>query len=827
MKFSTAEPPGASDSTPVITPDFNIYTSAMEVDDTQENVVRMVGSSTERDLQGDTMALSALTDMASVQAGQVTWLNHKYDLPDSLFGSLVKSPSLTLEAGIADIHIVSDVESSNPDALQTFGYIKKGRRLGCSIGCMVTEFEVDEEHDNEWSWWPPIIILHVLVLEFSVVGVPANQRCWVETATKGLFERMLSENKGDQALKLAPAVKGLYPRLFQDKLKSLENAALRRDLERVEVRTTPKQRVEWVPNERVFVVNQRGIYTPVKRQEVSTLLTKGSDSPRFPGFARESTKGTAVLPETDVMSFMRPEPGTVVEKGASGKTDWPLADRKRPWDNGEAHNRIKEWAGGDDPDWSKVKSVHFWYGDDGNKWGDFKLLFCDVVDGAIKAIPRGIFACVGGHGLAVADIPEADVPAIKKKIEAYYKRMADEFDDPDIKVPWDDEKAMETEPEKQAGVKITDSFVNSTTTCVNPTVMRVQSAYSAQEERALADIQEAEERYDEEHAHILSSGTGTWQHTADPLDVQLYNALAAKFGQPQLTLSETGQIITPRPEPAISPEMIQAVLTRALEMIKSGNEFSKENRDSLQALHDGIVNMCMSSFHPCKEMAAANDDDKNDPDHDGDSAYDNDGDGDGAVNYVPAKSLQEYMMMAFPTAKIEQLQDKMDALLLTFEGASLSEVKDLQKQAGVLQRQFKELTGKANATKEDIGKLRNLPLGRPTALTRSVHAGDVTVSYEDLMGCVADKDLPMNDNERKWTLEEALKSTTITLKQVGSDAIRYRHWPEGVGGSVKNGVRPQLTGDQRSLMRPPQAVAYADGLEADVVCYDDPGGVAP
>ncbi len=657
MKFTSHVPP--NDAETGVTPDFNIYTGAMEVDPEQENIVRMVGSSTERDLQGDTMALSALTDMAAVQAGQVTWLNHRYQLPSSLFGSLTKSPTLTLENGIADIHIVSDVESSNPDALQTYGYVKRGRRLGCSVGCMVLEFEIDEENDEGHSWWPPIIILHVLVLEFSIVGIPANQRCWVEPAMKGLFERSLSEGKGDQARSLAPAVKGLYPRAFQDKLKSLDNDALRRDLERVEVRAAPKQRVEWVPNEKTFVMNRKGIYTPVGRDEVSALLTKGIETPR------------------------------------QGK---PLE--------------------------------------------------------------------------------HIDVPAITKELP---EENIDSFpSEPEDEGAGDD---MAVEPEKEMGVQITTPFVNATaTSTINPLITIAKQ---------------------EELEAVMTA----------PLEIQLYNAWALKSGQPQLALDEAGQIIAVKSEPALSSEEIQDILLKALEIIKGGNEFSKQNRETLQQLHNDLTTMCRSSFDPCKEMA------NSDPDNDSDSTNDTDEDGDG-------KSLQEVMSKAFPLAQIEQLPDKIDALLFAFKDVDIEEIKDLKKQADLLQRQFKELTGKANATREDIGRLRSLPLGRPTGLTRSVRSGDDTVSYDDFTGLTT-KELPMNDNERKWTLEEALKNTTITLKQVGSDAIRYRHWPEGVGGSVKSGVRPQLTGDQRSMMRPPQAVAYADGLESDVVCYDDPGGVAP
>ncbi|HEV2579400.1 MAG TPA: HK97 family phage prohead protease [Ktedonobacteraceae bacterium] len=142
----------------------------------------------------------------------------------------------------------------------------------------------------------------------------------------------------------------------------------------------------------------------------------------------------ALVPVTGVKHML----GT---KAACGKTTWPLADRKLAWDNGEAHNAIVEWATQDDGsiDQAKLQSVHFWCDESApENIASYKFLFCDVFDGEIKAVPRGIFACVGGHGLAVADIPESDVPGVQAKISAYYKRMRQEFDDDSIVPTWEE-----------------------------------------------------------------------------------------------------------------------------------------------------------------------------------------------------------------------------------------------------------------------------------------------------------------------------------------------------------------------------------------------------
>lgn len=148
-----------------------------------------------------------------------------------------------------------------------------------------------------------------------------------------------------------------------------------------------------------------------------------------------------------VVFAMNDETLLVGVKSASGKIDWPLGDRNTTWDGQAAHNAIVKWASQDDgsTDTDKMKSVHFWYDSaTPDKITSYKLAFCDIVDDKPTAMPKGIFACAGSHGIEGADIPESDVEGVKAKIAAYYRRMAKEFDDDSIKVPWSDggEKAL-------------------------------------------------------------------------------------------------------------------------------------------------------------------------------------------------------------------------------------------------------------------------------------------------------------------------------------------------------------------------------------------------
>src|SRR5579859_6105961 len=131
-----------------LVPDFRIFTAGIEPYPGSDRVVRMTGSSTEQDMQGDTMSLSALSDMAKSPANLTIWLNHDYSLPDSIFGSLIDTPSIIHSKGVADLELKVDVEMDNPAAARVKRYIDNGRRLGCSVGCMVTKYEVPEKSDG-------------------------------------------------------------------------------------------------------------------------------------------------------------------------------------------------------------------------------------------------------------------------------------------------------------------------------------------------------------------------------------------------------------------------------------------------------------------------------------------------------------------------------------------------------------------------------------------------------------------------------------------------------------------------------------------------------
>ena len=109
--------------------------------------------------------------------------------------------------------------------------------------------------------------------------------------------------------------------------------------------------------------------------------------------------------------------------------DLPLADRERRWDGGAAEKRVRMWAGAQDEPNEKYRDAHLWY--DAEKKDNFtayKLLFADVLDGKLTAVPRGIMAAgnIMDGARGGVDIPRIDIDRVKSHLARYYRKMGDE-----------------------------------------------------------------------------------------------------------------------------------------------------------------------------------------------------------------------------------------------------------------------------------------------------------------------------------------------------------------------------------------------------------------
>lgn len=121
-------------------------------------------------------------------------------------------------------------------------------------------------------------------------------------------------------------------------------------------------------------------------------------------------KTIRVIKEIDLWEIsLVPEPMNAGARITAVKSlTMPVAERATAWDAVGAETRIKEL--------NEPTSAYMVEG---------KLLFCDVVDGVITAIPKAIFACAaticGARG--TIDLTEDEVTSVKKVIDGLYKKM--------------------------------------------------------------------------------------------------------------------------------------------------------------------------------------------------------------------------------------------------------------------------------------------------------------------------------------------------------------------------------------------------------------------
>lgn len=81
----------------------------------------------------------------------------------------------------------------------------------------------------------------------------------------------------------------------------------------------------------------------------------------------------------------------------------------------------------------EVPGAHVWYdADSKGNFTSYKLLIADVIDGRLRAVPRGVFAAAavmqGSRG--GVDLPEKDIDRVKSHLAKYYDKLEET-------APWD------------------------------------------------------------------------------------------------------------------------------------------------------------------------------------------------------------------------------------------------------------------------------------------------------------------------------------------------------------------------------------------------------
>lgn len=163
---------------PVPNTEFKIYSGALKAYETPDSkkMLRTTASSTIKDLAGDRMTDKAIQKMADSAIGMTIFLNHSYDVPEDVFGT-VKSVDIVRRDEFRDLDFEIELADGSDRADKTFNYIKNGTKLGTSIGAIIKDGYKDEDG---------YVFDDVALLEASIVGIPANPRSWVQYALKAL-----------------------------------------------------------------------------------------------------------------------------------------------------------------------------------------------------------------------------------------------------------------------------------------------------------------------------------------------------------------------------------------------------------------------------------------------------------------------------------------------------------------------------------------------------------------------------------------------------------------------------------------------------------------
>lgn len=236
-------------------------------------------------------------------------------------------------------------------------------------------------------------------------------------------------------------------------------------------------------NEAVYLTGKQTIGPSVDAGACQYMLAEvGSDEPisdeRFEELWIEVEANGGELPIETVFSayeiagvtlvgipaFSKCRPLAIEQETASltasvrteGWSSLPFAPREMEWDGAAADQRISDdcGIGGDNPDWTSFADAHLYKDDEADPQtkGAYKFLICDIVDGDRVIVPRAVFttAAVLEGSMGGTNISEADQDTMRGVVGSIYKRMAEEFDDPEIVAPWDAEASITAAAKYQA-----------------------------------------------------------------------------------------------------------------------------------------------------------------------------------------------------------------------------------------------------------------------------------------------------------------------------------------------------------------------------------------
>lgn len=174
-------------------PQFKIVTGALKAVDSPDGrrVLHCTASSSITDRHGDEITEECIRDMTkqAVEKSMTIFLNHHYIVPEDVIAKTFAAQTLNRVKNdegdqIWDMDLDIEMVTSNVRADKTWDLLKKDMvKLGVSIGAMIEDWEYI---DKDAGFWGGLRIKKVDLLEASIVGIPANQRSWVQNAVKAI-----------------------------------------------------------------------------------------------------------------------------------------------------------------------------------------------------------------------------------------------------------------------------------------------------------------------------------------------------------------------------------------------------------------------------------------------------------------------------------------------------------------------------------------------------------------------------------------------------------------------------------------------------------------
>jgi hypothetical protein len=162
-----------------------------------------VASSTAQDRMGDIITLACQQKMLTQVRGMTVFLNHEYEIPESIFGTCEESrlePGTEKGDPVFDLIIRVLCHTDNERVMRTWTAVKQGVKLGFSIGGAIPPDGASPINKKDpFGGWE---ITDIELYEVSCVGIPAQQRAQVDDALLTSIEKSLTPRKeqfADQA----------------------------------------------------------------------------------------------------------------------------------------------------------------------------------------------------------------------------------------------------------------------------------------------------------------------------------------------------------------------------------------------------------------------------------------------------------------------------------------------------------------------------------------------------------------------------------------------------------------------------------------------------